>query len=228
MQTLMYSNYFHFFATRSAADGLEIWDSCNIMLLGIAVQLLACTPVSVQRDFNLSEYVRASWYVQHQQQTSYLPLNNNYCVAATYNIDYSSDKILVYNNARVGSIAGKLTNPKNRPLCARPKTCFAPAKLRVGTCLLPTFFSGDYWVLAAGPSNEDYDWAIVSGGQPRSRLSSYGECSTNGLWLLSRNPSYNKSQVDEQLTIVEGLGITTRLLNQVQQRGCNYSAFIIK
>ena len=26
----------------------------------------ACTPLSVQNDFNLTEYVRATWYVQRQ------------------------------------------------------------------------------------------------------------------------------------------------------------------
>ena len=38
-------------------------------------------------NFNLTEYVRKSWYIQAQQVESYQPLDSLYCVTATYDLD---------------------------------------------------------------------------------------------------------------------------------------------
>ena len=41
-----------------------------------------CKPVSVQDNFNVTEYVRARWYIHQQMAVKYLPENQNYCVFA--------------------------------------------------------------------------------------------------------------------------------------------------
>ena len=45
----------------------------------------ACKQVSTvgSAAFDLDEWVRASWYIQEQQITKYLPLEKNYCCVAT-------------------------------------------------------------------------------------------------------------------------------------------------
>jgi len=202
------------------------------MLFNLLIYALACKPVPTQTNFNLSEYTRASWYVHYRQGTAYLPSLNNYCVVATYDMERgSADAISVHNYASFGLSVGASVG-RNSVLCAKPKHCFTPAKLRVGLCWLPDFFASDYWVLAAGPSPQRYDWAIVSGGQPTNRLRKYFPgifvCTGDGLWLLSRNATHDQNQVDKQLQILKEMGVTTKLLNKVEQEGCDYSDMFIK
>ena len=51
-----------------------------------------CPIVNTQTNFNLTEYIRERWYIQQQQITSYLPLEENYCVTA--NITFQIEKFL--------------------------------------------------------------------------------------------------------------------------------------
>ena len=44
-----------------------------------------CPQIQTVNDLNLTEYIRAPWYIQMQQVTPYLPKNSNYCVFARYN-----------------------------------------------------------------------------------------------------------------------------------------------
>merc|ERR1712224_1105690 len=55
----------------------------------------------------------------------------------------------------------------NSVLCARQKDPNAPGELLVAPCFLPNIFAGPYWVLTVGEDADgDYEWTIVSGGQP--------------------------------------------------------------
>lgn len=134
----------------------------------------------------------ASWYIHMQQVNAYQKPAELHCVVATYNHDnrssvpfFSGAVVSVYNYANVGSVNGKAEgSPSGMVLCARmrnpnryvvarslvPSRHFfsrSPSELTVAPCFLPNFLGGPYWVVAAGPSADSYDWAIVSGGQPK-------------------------------------------------------------
>ena len=188
----------------------------------------SCPIVSTQDDFNLTEYTRKSWYVHRQQPTNYLPVEDNYCVVATYEDELAQKSTIgVYNYARRGSVTGPNVNSEGRVLCAKIPSCIVPSKLRVNICWLPDFLAGDYWVVAAGPRPGHYDWAIVSGGQPRLRRNSH-ECSPRGLWFFSRNQIRNDTLIRMQEGICRSKGISASLLHDVTQDGCDYEGMYIK
>ena len=80
-----------------------------MLALNFAVVALDPTPkcpsVSTVSNFDLSEFVRATWYIQKQQPNSYQPVNNLNCVSATYNLQgasvrfYRGPVVSVYNVA---------------------------------------------------------------------------------------------------------------------------------
>lgn len=206
---------------------------CLILAAMLVSKALVCPTVPTQSNFNVTEYVRSSWYIHAQQPTPYLPPENNYCVVATYSIpDLTKTRISVYNYARKSSVNGKNVNAKNMVLCAKPTSCFYPSKLKVNLCWLPDFLAGDYWVIAAGPSSSNYEWAIVSGGQPAPVFmkgdSNKKMCVGKGLWLFSRRKERNQTQIDLQLSIINQVGISPLLLQPVAQDGCLYSDMYIK
>ena len=43
-----------------------------------------CPKIKTVENLNLTEYIREPWYILAQQETSYLPLDSNYCVYANY------------------------------------------------------------------------------------------------------------------------------------------------
>ena len=98
--------------------------------------------------------------------------------------------------------------------------------------LLPNIFGGPYWIVSAGPSSNNYEWAIVSGGNPTVRIDNQ-TCTTkqrgvngSGLWIFSANiDEYTLHHVRDILT-KKGIS-TSRLLN-VTQKGCNYIGAFIK
>ena len=94
-------------------------------------------------------------------------------------------------------------------------------------CFLPNLFAGDYWVIAVGPSSDNYEWAIVSGGQPTVQYED--GCTTrndtvnhSGFWFLTRNQTVNNTLLEIMSDIAKDKGFTTSLLNDVKQEGCKY------
>jgi hypothetical protein len=101
--------------------------------------------------------------------------------------------------------------------------------------VLGGLFSGPYWVVAVGPSNDTrlgYDWAIVSGGPPS--ISAPGGCrngdgrspgsaalNRNGFWLFSRKP-VDPAATAEMRARAAQLGFDLSVLLDVQQQGCKY------
>ena len=202
-----------------------------------------CTPVSLQTDppVNLTEYMRASWYIQQQQLTGYQRLRDLYCVTATYNRDQRSkvpffhgQVISVYNYANRDGINGPNENNNQTVLCARVANASSPEKLLVGPCFLPNIFGGPYYILAAGPQPELYEWAIVIGGQPTVNMgnntctTSEDKINNSGLWLLSRTPQLAEEKIEMMKEILLQRNVSTQLLKPVVQEGCQYEGAFLK
>lgn len=118
----------------------------------------------------------------------------------------------------------------------------------IGPCRLPSplwdLVAGPYWVIAI--DQENYNWAIVSGGPPdqvRETVTTTNEvdgttsttnlCSTtvsesiwdinnSGLWLFTRNQTTTQEIIDEMELTLLNMGIYTGDLLPVQQEGCLY------
>lgn len=192
-----------------------------------------CPIVNTQTNFNLTEYVRDRWYIQKQQITTYLPLEENYCVTAKYNISdrkilgYKGVVLNVYNYANLYKVNGEEANKHNQVLCARVPDETIPSKLLVAPCFLPNAFAGDYWVVAAGPTSDNYEWAIVSGGQPTVQYKD--GCTTKttgsngaGFWYFSRVPLASLSVIKKLNKIAKSKGYTLSQLHNVTQANCSY------
>lgn len=209
----------------------------------------SCPTVDTMQGVNLTEWTRATWYVQEQQVTQYLPTESNYCVAATYGFDgakiqaagfqidpfYRGPVISVYNYANDNTVNGEPTNADGMILCARVPDSDDPSKLAVAPCFLPTFLAGPYWILKAkADAAGRYEWAIVVGGQPTEKMSD-GLCTTKtsgtnnaGLWLFSRTRTVSPATKAEMYATLKEAGISRQRLNPVAQIGCNYTGAHLK
>tara|TARA_E500000178_G_C16826386_1_gene663984 strand:- start:285 stop:902 length:618 start_codon:yes stop_codon:yes gene_type:complete len=190
-----------------------------------------CPDISTVQNFNLTEYLDKTWYIQYQQETAYLPKNTNYCVTARYNlIDknilfYKGPVIEVSNHARKNSVNGEDLNKHNITLCARIPDINVKSKLLVAPCFLPNYFAGDYWVVAVGPDSSNYEWAIISGGKPTVQLSD--GCTTkidkvndSGFWFFTKNKNPSKKIIDFMFKKANQIGFSTKRLNKVIQENC--------
>lgn len=229
------------------------------MLSSVTVWLQAvasCPDLTVQSDFNVTEYLRASWYVQMQQKNGYQPMSSLNCVVATYNNSYhgktpsvpffGGQVFTVYNDCRTdgkrGPVCNDFTSPQFKPsfavpLCGRVPDAKEPAKITVAPCLLPNLLSGDYWVAAAGPSPANYEYALVVAGQPSVPKSdgctTPDTCSNPadfrcGLWLFTREPKPAPSVLAKLMAAARLKGISTELLLPVNHTGCAYDGYVIK
>lgn len=210
-----------------------------LQILSTSISLNTCPHIQPMRNFNTTEYIRSTWYIQQQQITGYQPRESLYCVAQTLNETnktvpfYEGSVISVYNYGRLNGVNGTSENPNNFTLCARQLNNSDPARIINAPCFLPNIFAGPYWVIAAGPTHDNYEWAIVSGGAPTIRYPD-GNCSTSltgtngsGLWLFTRKQDgFNYVPLMRELLLNKGY-TTSQLLN-VTQSGCNYSDYFIK
>lgn len=201
-----------------------------------------CPNVQLQTEppLNLTEYTRATWYVQRQQPNGYQKPSDLFCVAATYDITnktsvpfYSGKVISVYNYANYNKTNGVNLN-NSTILCARQANQNEPEKLLVAPCFLPNLLAGPYWVLAAGPTSDNYEWAVVIGGEPSVRVTNK-TCTTklsginnSGLWIFSRKPIICPSVLENIYGLLHSRGISTEYLLDVQQEGCKYNGAFIK
>lgn len=202
-----------------------------------------CQALDVQTDVDLDEWTRATWYIQEQQVNGYQPMEDLYCVAATYargtgaRVPFFRGKVIsVYNYANVGVVNGPLTPgvAGNQTLCARLKDPSQPGKLSVAPCFLPNALSGPYWIIAIGKSADGkYDWAIVIAGEP-TEADGTG-CTTKtegingaGLWLLSRRPVAPAATISAMKDALEAQGVSTMQLRKVEQKDCLYTGAFIK
>jgi apolipoprotein D and lipocalin family protein len=202
----------------------------------------SCPSITPMIHFNTTEYIRSSWYVQQQQVNGYQSNNTLYCVIQTLDATnrtvpfYSGNVLAVYNYANIDRVNGEQQNSMNFTLCARQFNQSMPSELLNAPCILPNYFAGPYWVLATGPSYDNYSWAIISGGQPTVRYPD-GNCSTSeegvndsGLWLFTRERfgSHVDAYVFHMRNLLLELGYTVSRLLNVSQVGCNYTDTYIK
>ena len=201
-----------------------------------------CPVVKLQTNppINLTEYARATWYIQEQQINGYQKREDLYCVAATYNKDNSSKVpffkgtvLSVYNYANFNKTNGYSLN-NSTILCARQPNSNNPEKLLVAPCFLPNILGGPYWILAAGPEPTNYEWAVVIGGQPSVRVSNT-TCTTkliginnSGLWIFSREKLLNLDTLNKIKEIITSKNVSTEKLLPVNQTGCLYKDAFIK
>lgn len=185
--------------------------------------------------------MKSTWYIQQQQVTEYLSAADNYCTLATYVANskktvpfFGGTVVEVYNYANEQSVNGKNENSEGMVLCARVPDNSQPAKLLVAPCFLPNVLAGDYWVVAAGPSQDNYEWAIVSGGQP-TVAGADGGCTTKttgtngaGFWLFTRTQVASTATIAEMRSTAQKAGFSLDKLNPVEQSGCSYSGALLK
>ena len=211
----------------------------SIFLLSLSCN---CPDVELQKNppVNLTEYSRSTWYVQQQQVNGYQRKEDLFCVAATYNRDnhskvpfFKGTVLSVYNYGNFNKTNGLSLN-NSTVLCARQPNTNEPEKLLVAPCFLPNILGGPYWILAAGPSPQRYDWAVVIGGQPSVRVSKT-TCTTkltginnSGLWIFSRERFLDNSTMTMVRNIITSKNVSTDYLLPVIQTGCLYRGAFIK
>jgi len=182
-------------------------------------------------------YISRPWFSLQQAVTSYQPLNSFFCVRAEYRRSPGdASRLLVFNQGRTGSVTGPQQGGGAQFLLNAVVRDESRGKLAVGPSFLPASAYGPYWVVAAGPSPADYEWAIISGGPPteqgasgtctNTRSGSFGVGGGEGLWLFSRDPTPPDAQLVTQLRgIAADKGFDLSVLKPVQQAGCSYLPF---
>ena len=118
-----------------------------------------CKTVSPLAELNITEYLRATWYSQQQQLTSYQPASELFCVSATYNDEpdrtvpfFDGFVASTYNYATKQNVSGEPANTKDgMVLCARQQDPKVQGGLSVAPCFLPNVFTGPYDVVGVGP-----------------------------------------------------------------------------
>ena len=104
-------------------------------------------------------------------------------------------------------------------------------------CKLPNLLSGDYWVAAAGPTPDNYEYALIVAGQPTVQkedgCTTPDTCSNPaefscGLWMFTRQPVPDQKTMDMLMNAAKEKQISTQLLIDVNQSGCNYDGMVIK
>jgi len=207
-----------------------VFSQIFILALCIVSTYADCKTVTAQKNFNVDEYARATWYIHQQMAVKYLPVDQNYCVYAEYK-KTTDTGLHVHNYANEGGVNGKVEDSDQAVkllggICAEITDANQPAKLSVGPCRLPTFTYGPYWIIAAGPTHDNYEYALVSGGQPTNETPN--GCSTgtgingSGLWIFSRSQERNETLVNLMRGVAKEQGFDISVLNNVKQAGCLY------
>lgn len=209
----------------------------------LALAAATCPSVAtVGSRFNLTEWVRKTWFIQEQQIVDYQPPSSFFCVAATYNLEgkpvplFKGTVATVYNYANKDAVNGALQNANNMTLCARAVNDKDASKLAVAPCFLPNLLAGPYWVIGIGEDDStpgEYSWAVVIGGEPSVQWPdgcTTKEKGTNGagLWLFTRNRVATEGQLDKMHKLLQSKGIATSRLHSVAQAGCNYHSAVLK
>ena len=224
-------------------DGCTYPDSPFTAAAAPASTSSSCPTVEPLPDLNLTEFVRATWYIQQQQLTGYQDEEDLYCVAATYDdqgatVPFFKGTVLsVFNYADKDAVNGEPENTANGTvLCARQKDSSVGGALLVAPCFLPNSLAGDYWILAVGESEAgtgELEWAVISGGQPTEQYDD--GCTTkltgtngSGLWIFSRSPVADESSITAARKALSELGFTLSQLLDVPQENCEYMDAFIK
>lgn len=191
---------------------------------------MVCNVSTLSQQFNVTEYVRKTWFVQEQQAVSYQSPSSLICVAATYDLR-SDGAISVFNRARNVSDPS-LSPTRETSVCAFMNDEKDPSKLTVASCnsvvrVLPFLSPSNYWVLDAGPTPNRYEWAIIMGGKP-DVFTERGCTSSKGLWLFTRHPGGQGRSVSEMRAILQKRKILQDRLLRVSHDRCTYAGYYLK
>jgi len=174
------------------------------------------------QNFDLKSFASKPWYIQQQAATSYLPKSENYCVSAEYTI--LAKKTFLGYDIKVHNIAYE-SNEKihdSGDLIYAKIVDAKTGKLEVSPYFVPSFASGDYWVI---DYDESQGYALISGGAPKIEGQG-GLCRTGtgvnqaGLWIFTRQQSRNENLVQKVRGIAENKGFDLTVLNDVDQSKC--------
>lgn len=197
-----------------------------------------CPLVQTVHPIDLGMFTQHTWFSQMQQEVEYQHRDSFYCVTATYNIEpnrtvpYFKDEVIsVYNYANYDKVNGKPMNTKDGTvLCAKKVFKHDASKLVVAPCDVVGPFGGPYWIIGVGM---DYNWLVVSGGQPR--VAYEDGCTTQlnktnnaGLWVFSKYPFMPEKDMSDALSLLKEKGYTLDFLLPVTQKGCVYDGAFIK
>ena len=94
---------------------------------------------------------------------------------------FNGTVLAVYNYANKDKVNGENVNKNKQILCARVPNNKLKSKLLVAPCFLPNFLGGDYWVIAVGPTSDNYKWAIISGGNQQVQYKDGCTTKTDGV-----------------------------------------------
>ena len=151
-------------------------------------------------DAEAAAFFDGDWFIQWQTETKYLKAEYNKCVKATYRVQPPSFfryTVAIHNVAKSTNtgdwkdsnwlgftLLGAQRHPDSQGL----------AKFLVAPHFLPSWFAGDYWIIAHDNKNKDDEFAVVCGGQPTIAVSdgyTYDTNATNrsGLWIFTRHPN---------------------------------------
>jgi len=202
-----------------------------------------CPVIEPVGNFNLTQYIEKSYFVQKQQVNPYQSKNQLFCVTATYNEQDGSDFISVSNYGNNDAVNGPVQSTGDgslfSELCALPQE-EGVGSLKVAPCAFKPVFNllgGPYWVVAVA---DDYSWAIVSGGQPKvlkqedpvqcttKQGTSFLDTNGSGLWLFTREQVASEETVQAMENILEDMGVYTGDLLPVEQAGCTYDGADLK
>jgi lipocalin len=199
------------------------------LLLAIAAaastSALACPPKGFEtvENFDISAFISAKWYIQQEMVTKYLPVSQNYCIAADYAL---KGKNVFGWDIQVHNLALEKDGTRHDSgtfLCAKVVN-EARGQLKVGPCFLPPFLpgaTGAYWVLAFDNAK---GYALISGGPPT--VEGEGGCRTGsgvngaGLWIFTRARKRNDAILAEVRAIAAEKGFDLSVLNDVDQTNC--------
>jgi len=189
-----------------------------------------CPPegFDAMENFNFTAWIEHTWFVQEMMPTSFLTEDKFYCVESFLE-PMSEDEVKVQNRVRLGSVTGELKGGELSLMATIPDM-EDKAKLLVGPEALLDFLYGPYWVLFAGPSEDNYEYGIVSGGPPMLQgpngcISGTMDNAVNGagLWLFTKDPVVDKEMVAMLRSEAEGMGFDLSVLRPVEQEGCIYT-----
>mmetsp|Transcript_159267 Transcript_159267/g.281188 ORF Transcript_159267/g.281188 Transcript_159267/m.281188 type:complete len:218 (-) Transcript_159267:103-756(-) len=191
----------------------------------VAVVAATCPPEGFDsiENFNLTAFVSKKWYIQQQAVTKYLPISENFCVAAEYEV--LAKKTFWGYDIKVHNVAYE----RDGTLHDSGDTLYAKivdaktGKLEVGPYFVPTRFGGPYWVIAY---DETEGYAVISGGPPTVEGED-GKCRTGsssvndaGLWIFTRQQTRDEALVNLARSIAESKGFDLTALNDVDQSTC--------
>merc|ERR1711865_44236 len=205
-------------------------------------QFNGCPEVTTQADFNITKFTSHKWFIHKQMTIKYLPDNERYCVVATYT-QKDATHIKVHNYANINHTNGPVDDSDVHVkalggICGKATPGVVASKLEVGPCylgIISKFTFGPYWVVAAGdtscvgaecPQPEQYEWALISGGQPTHQTA--GGCTTgtgvndSGMWIFQAASARNETLLAGIEAIAKAKGFDTSVLHDVEQAGCKY------